>query len=159
NQYNVPVAQRRTFSIRLRFAQPLDPRTVSPTTFTVTKVEALDSTGKDILAVNIPVAVGTFLNQHRLGVVEVEVTPATNLDPQSRYQVVARNLVASIGGSTNPTDYIASFTVGASAPPLDAIREDFTNPQAGKADPANTDTSGQNTTAYWSAPSLYDTNS
>ena len=157
NQYFIPLPARRTFSIRLRFAQPLDPRTVSPTSFTVTKKATLDSVGNET-AVNVPVAVGTFLNQHRLGIVEVEITPATNLDPQSKYEVVARNLVRSLGGASNPTDYTTSFIVGPGVPPLDAVRESFTNIQ-NRADPSSPDTKDQITTAYWHAPPVYDTNS
>lgn len=157
NQFTVPIPARRTFTIRVRFAQPLDPRTISPTTFTVTKKASIDAAGNET-AVNVPVAIGTFLNQHRLGIVEVEITPATNLDPQSKYEVVVRNLVRSLGGATNATDTPTTFIVGPGAPPLDAIRESFTNTQ-NRADPTSPDTLGQITTAYWPAPALYDTNS
>src|SRR5262245_63940773 len=157
NQFTIPIPARRTFSIRLRFAQPLDPRTVSPTSFTVTKRATIDAVGNET-AVNVPVAVGTFLNQHRLGIVEVEITPATNLDPQSKYEVVARNLVRSLGGASNPTDYTTSFIVGPGVPQLDAVRESFTNIQD-RADPTTPDTLGQITTGYWNAPPVYDTNS
>jgi hypothetical protein len=158
NQFTVAVAQRKTFSVRMRFAQPLDPRTISPTTFTITKVASLDSAGNDVAGVNVPIAVGTFLNQHRLGIVEVEITPATNLDPQSRYSVVARSLVHSLAGAANPTDYVGTFTVGAGVPPIRAVQEDFTT-VTNRADPTIQDTFGQITTAYWPAPALYDTTS
>jgi hypothetical protein len=155
NQFTVPIPQRRTFAIRLRFAQPLDPRTVSPTSFTVTKTGTIDAAGNET-AVNVPVAVGTFLNQHRLGIVEVEITPATNLDPQSKYTVVARNLIRSLGGASFSIDVPTTFVVGPGKPPLDAIRETFTT-TTNRADPSSADTLGQVTTAYWPAPALYDT--
>jgi len=158
NQFTVPIPQRKTFSVRMRFAQPLDPRTVTPTTFTVTKVATLDAAGHDVAGVNVPVAIGTFLNQHRLGIVEVEVTPATNLDPQSRYQVVARSLVHSLAGAANAIDYVGSFTVGAGQPPITSVKENFTN-ATNRADPLNPDTATQITSAYWPAPALYDTTS
>jgi hypothetical protein len=156
NQFTVPIPQRKTFSVRMRFAQPLDPRTISPTTFTITKVATLDAAGNDVAGVSIPVAVGTFLNQHRLGIVEVEITPAANLDPQSRYQVVARSLVHSLAGAANQVDYVGTFTVGAGVPPIRAVVENFTT-NTNRADAGNPDTIGQVTTAYWPAPDLYDT--
>jgi hypothetical protein len=158
NQFTVPIPARRTFSIRLRFAQPLDPRTINPANFLVTKIATIDSVGNETALTNpVPVAVGTFLNQHRLGIVEVEITPATNLDPASKYQVEVRNVVASLGGasSTATQPNRTSFIVGPGAPPLDAIRESFTNSQ-NRADPSNPDTLGHITTAYWPAPALYD---
>ena len=81
NQFEVPIAARKTFTVRLRFAQPIDPRTVSPDNFTITKRKTKPGTD-DERDVFVPVAVGTFLNQTRKGIVEVEVTPATNLDPE-----------------------------------------------------------------------------
>src|SRR5262249_20620143 len=65
NQFTVLLPARRTFSVRLRFAQPLDPRTVSPTTFNISKTAILDSLGNETpLNPPIQVPVGTFLNQH-----------------------------------------------------------------------------------------------
>jgi hypothetical protein len=155
NQYTVPIPQRRTFAIRLRFAQPLDPRSVSPTTFTVTKTATIDAAGNEI-PVSIPIACGTFLNQHRLGIVEVEITPATNLDPQSKYQVEATNAIKSLGGASFSKNIDTTFIVGPGKPPLDAIRESFTT-NGNRADPTNPDTLNEITTAYWPAPALYDT--
>ncbi len=153
-------AARRTFTVRLRFAQPLDPRDVNPTNFLLTKVTSGVGTPSE-QAQTIPIAVGTFLNQHRLGIVEVEVTPATNLDPLSRYQVAVSGRVKSLGGvnllGTNGrgTDYVASFIVGPGEPPLDAIRENFDSAK-NRASAADPDTLGQVTTAYWPAPELFD---
>jgi hypothetical protein len=150
----IPVTARRTFTIRMRFAQPIDPRSVSPSNFTVRKIK--NNPGQPTeQPVDIPIAVGTFLNQHRLGIVEVEITPATNLDGNGQYEVAAKGLVKSLGGELLNTDYKVSFITGASAPPLDAIRENFLT-VTNQANPLNPDTLGQYSTAWWSAPVLYD---
>ena len=155
NVFRVLPPQRRTFTIRLRFAQALDPRTINPANFLVTKTAtALNDQGEGT-PVSVPVAVGTFLNQHRLGIVEVEITPATNLDSQSRYQVTVRTPVKSLGGENLPKEVNTSFVVGPGLPALDKIVENFDS-RSNIADPTNIDTAGQITTAYWFAPDLYD---
>jgi hypothetical protein len=154
NQGTTPVSARKTFTIRLRFAQPLDPRTVSPTNFTVRKTRNNPGTPNES-SVDIPVAVGTFLNQHRLGIVEVEITPATNLDPNGEYEVAVKGLVKSLGGELLNLDYKSTFITGSAEPPLDAIRENFLT-ATNRANPNDADTLGQQTTCYWPAPSTYD---
>src|SRR6185295_3469871 len=62
NQFTVLLPARRTFTVRLRFAQPLDPRSISPATFSMTKTASIDAGGNESV-VNVPVAVGTFLSQ------------------------------------------------------------------------------------------------
>lgn len=150
----VPPAARKTFTIRIRFAQPIDPRTVSPTTFTLRKIKNNPNQSNE-QAVDIPVAAGTFLSQRRLGIVEVEVTPATNLDGNGQYELTVRGLVKSLGGVLLNTDYKISFITGNSPPPLDAIREDFRNAQ-NKASPFDPATDDQFSTAHWPAPATLD---
>jgi hypothetical protein len=157
NQALVPVSARKTFTIRLRFAQALDPRTVSPTYFTITQTKQNVGSASEKV-VSIPIACGTFLNQQRLGKVEVEMTPATNLEGDGEFTVTVSNLVRSLGQEQlNETGaaYKVAFVTGAAEPPLDAIREDFINSNA-QADPNDPDTLGQRTTAYWPSPALYD---
>ena len=56
NQFTVLLPARRTFTVRLRFAQPLDPRSVSPATFTMTKTAQIDAAG-------VETAVSALLDQ------------------------------------------------------------------------------------------------
>jgi len=157
---DVPIPARRTFTMRIRFAQPLDPRTVTPSTFTLTKTKTRPGTTSETV-VSVPVAVGTFLSQRRLGIVEVEVTPATNLDPESEYELVVKGNVRTLGSladgsqATLETDFRSTFIVGEGPIPLDKIKEDFVSP-ANRADPGDIDTLGQQTTALWPAPRLFD---
>lgn len=151
-----PVAARRTFSVRMRFAQPLDPRSVSPTNFTLVKIKSAPDTPNEVVFdPPIPVAVGTFLNQKRLGIVEVEITPATNLDPESAYQVIAKGLVKSLGGEFLGVDTKAIFNTGTGNPPLDKIFISFDDDsyRSNPNDPLN---AGEVTTAQFPAPPLYD---
>jgi hypothetical protein len=108
NMYLVPVVARRTFTVRLRFAQPLDPRTVDETTFLITKVATEVGTAQEA-DVNVPVEVGVFISQSRLGEVRVDVTPALNLDPRCRYQVRVDGAVRSLSGERLPRDYVSMF--------------------------------------------------
>ncbi len=158
---DVPIPARKTFSIRVRFAQPLDPRTVRPTTFTITKTKTNPGTASETV-VSVPVAVGTFLNQRRLGIVEVEVTPATNLDPQSEYELVIKGNVRTLGSladgsqATLETDARSTFIVGEGPIPLDKIKENFDSP-GNRGVPTDVDTFDLQTTALWPAPALFDT--
>ncbi len=160
NAVFVPLTARKTFVIRLRFAQPLDPRTVNTSTFQVVKTKTSPGTPTE-RSVNIPVPVGVFLSQNRLGLVEVEVTPATNLDPASQYDVVVLGSVRTLGALANGTpanlaqDYRTSFIVGPGPVPLDRIRESFTQ-TTNRASPLDPFTLGLNTTAMWPAPALFD---
>ncbi|MCE9635955.1 MAG: Ig-like domain-containing protein [Planctomycetes bacterium] len=147
-------AALKTFSVRLRFSQPLDPRTVTPSNFTIRQVRQGVGTSSESI-VSIPKPAGTFLNQHRLGTVEVEVTPALDLEGSGQYEVVVKGLVKSLGGELLNTDYKVSFITGQAEPPLDAIREDFRS-AGNQADPLNADTLNNRTTAYWPAPVIYD---
>jgi Bacterial Ig-like domain len=106
NQFTVPIPQRRYFVYRLRFDRPLDPRTVNASTITVRKVASLDAFGNET-PVNVPVAAGVFLLQKRLGEILVEVTPETNLDPQSRYGLVVSGDVKSLDGTKMGADYVS----------------------------------------------------
>ncbi len=106
NQFTVPIPQRRYFVLRLRFDRPLDPRTVNASTITIVKRASLDAVGNET-PVNVPVAAGVFLLQKRLGDVLVEVTPETNLDPQSRYEIVVSGDVKGLDGTKMGTGYVA----------------------------------------------------
>jgi len=154
NQALVPVSARKTFSVRLRFAQPLDPRTVTPTNFTIRQIKKDVGSASEAI-ISLPISSGTFLNQHRLGTVEVEITPATNLEGNGQFEVVVKGLVKSLGGELLNTDYKVSFVTGQAEPPLDAIREDFRTP-TNQANPLDADTPADYTTAYWPAPVIYD---
>jgi hypothetical protein len=160
NQFEVPLQARRTFTVRLRFAQPLDPRSVNTTNFTITKTKTNPGQPNEE-SVNVPVAVGTFLNQVRPGIVEVEVTPATNLDPFSQYTVTVRGNVRTLGSLSDGSqailgqDFNASFIVGPGPVPVSGIQDDFTD-ITNRADAGNDDTLDQQTTAMWNAPALFD---
>ena len=72
-----------------------------------------------------------FLNQSRLGKVEVEVTPAQNLDPEAEYEVIIRGAVRTLGSLADGsqaqlgTDVRFTFIVGPGPIPLDEIKENF----------------------------------
>lgn len=107
NQFIVPIPQRRPFEVRLRFDRPLDPRTVNESTFTITKKAVISGLGVET-PVNVPLAVGVFLAQKRLGEVLVEITPATNLDPSSRYEVAVSGAVKSLDGTPMGAGFVTS---------------------------------------------------
>ncbi|MCG3136172.1 MAG: hypothetical protein HMLKMBBP_04012 [Planctomycetes bacterium] len=155
DQSQVPLSARKPFTIRVRFAQPLDPRTVNSTSITLTKTRTNPSAPGGGTAVAVPVAVGTFLSQKRLGIVEIEVTPSTNLDPASQYTLQVDGSVASLHGerldSGGGGAYEMSFIVGPGEPPQDKIQEKFAS-AANRAAPTDPTTLGQVTTAHWPTP-------
>lgn len=108
NMFEVPLAARRTFTVRLRFAHPLDPRTVTATQFRLTKVAVAVGTENETQVFET-VDVGVFLAQTRLGEVRVDVTPAQNLDPQSRYRVEVTGNVRSLSGELLGPDWVSVF--------------------------------------------------
>ncbi len=108
NAFLVPQPARRTFTVRVRFAGPLDPRTVDETTFTLTKTKTAPGAPSE-QTVNEPVTVGVFLAQTRLGEVRVELTPAVNLDPDSEYQVVVENGVRGLNGEQIGPAFASTF--------------------------------------------------
>ena len=99
NQFTVPVPQRRLFVIRLRFSRPLDPRTVDDAHFTLTKTATIDSVGNVTPVTAPPSAISVWLAQRRMGEVVVEITPWTNLDPQSRYRLDVLGTVKGLDGT------------------------------------------------------------
>jgi hypothetical protein len=106
NQFTVPIPQRRLFVVRVRFSRPLDPRTVDAAHFTLTKTATFDSVG-NATPVNVPTSVGVWLSQSRMGEVLVEITPFTNLDPQSRYRLDVLDTVKGLDGT--PIDKASAF--------------------------------------------------
>ncbi len=156
NSFVTAVAARRTFTVRLRFAQPLDPRTISTVNFTLTKVKSNPGTPSETVQ-NVLVPIGTFLNQKRLGLVQVDVTPVTNLDPASQYELKVSSLLRSLHGELLGTEYKSSFIIGPGAAPLDKIQEKFIT-SGNRADPVDPDTLGLATTALWPTPQYLDTN-
>ena len=98
NQYLVPVPGRRLFSIRLRFSRPLDPRTVDAAHITLKKSATFDAVGNET-PVSVPIGIGVWLSQTRMGEVLVEITPFTNLDPMSRYRVEVLGTVRGLDGT------------------------------------------------------------
>src|SRR5262245_1028569 len=98
NQFTTPIPSRRSFVVRLRFSRPLDPRTVDAAHVTLKKTATLDSVGNET-PVSVPVATGVWLSQSRMGEVLVEVTPFTNLDPQSKYAVEVLGTVKALDGT------------------------------------------------------------
>lgn len=150
----IPVSARKTFTVRLRFAQPLDPRSVNPTNFTLTRKADPPPVGQQPQP-DVPVSVGTFLNQSRLGLVEVELTPATNLQPASQYLVAVKGVVKSLGGELLNLEVTRSFIVGPGDTPIDAIRETFSN-ALNRANPTDPNTLDQITSALWPAPAQFD---
>lgn len=158
NLENVLGPARRTFSIRLRFNQPLDPRTVDSSTFQLFKTvnNPQDPGGGTRLDPPLLVATGTFLNQQRLGLVEVEVTPAQNLDPNSQYEMRVGSTVSGLNGRTQiGAPFRAAFTIGEGEPPVPFVKIGFED-GTDRALPASADTAGLITTAYWPAPDVYD---
>lgn len=163
NQFDVPLQARRTFTVRVRFAQPVDPRSVSPSNFQInkTKTNPGQPDEETLEPPGIPVAVGTFLSQVRPGIVEVEVTPATNLDPFSQYTLTVRGNVRTLGALADGSpsilgeDFKSSFIVGPGPVPVSGIQDDFRG-ITNRADPNNEDTKDQITTAMWNAPPLFD---
>jgi hypothetical protein len=107
NQFVVPIPQRRVFVVRLRFSKPLDPRTVDAAHFTLTKVATLDAGGGSSPVI-VPIALGVFLAQRRMGEVLVEVTPTTNLDPQSFYELRVLGTVKSLDGTPLGADFVTT---------------------------------------------------
>ncbi len=161
NQFEVPLPARRTFTVRIRFPHALDPRTVNTDSFKVFKTKTQPGTGSErTLDPAIEVPAGVFLNQQRLGIVEVELTPAQNLDPESEYAVTVAGNVRTLGSvngalSTLGTEFRSTFIVGPGPIPEDGIRETFAG-VGNRADPNNADTIDQATTALWPAPVLFD---
>jgi hypothetical protein len=98
DQFTVPVAARRKFVIRLRFARPLDPRTVDEAHFTLTKTATYDAAGNET-ATSVPAQVGVRLFQLRMGEVVVEMQPVRDLDPQSKYRLDVLGTVRGLDGT------------------------------------------------------------
>jgi hypothetical protein len=98
DEYLVPVAARRMFVIRLRFARPLDPRTVDEAHFTLTKTATYDAAGNET-AISVPAAIGVTLFQLRMGEVVVDVQPVRSLDPQSKYRLDVLGTVRGLDGT------------------------------------------------------------
>jgi Big-like domain-containing protein len=99
NQFTVPIPSRRLFVVRVRFSRPLDPRTVDAAHFTLTKTATIDALGNETPVTASPSAVGVWLSQSRMGEVLVEITPVTNLDPQSRYRLEVLGTVKGLDGT------------------------------------------------------------
>src|SRR6185295_12314799 len=93
------------FVIRLRFSKPLDPRTVDAAHITLTRVVTTDAIGNPN-PVSVPIGLGVFLAQRRMGEVLVEVTPFTNLDPQSFYELRVLGTVKSLDGTPLGADFV-----------------------------------------------------
>jgi hypothetical protein len=108
NQFTTPVPMRRLLAIRLRFAAPLDPRTVNAAHFTLTKTATVDAFGVET-PVRIPVVVSVFLSQTRLGEVRVTLTPSVSLDRGSKYEVRAQSGLRALNGHTTYVDSGSTF--------------------------------------------------
>jgi hypothetical protein len=108
NQYTTPLPQRRPFVVRLRFAAPLDPRTVDVTHVTLTKTAVVEGTGVEF-PVHVPVAIHVSLSQTRLGEIRVDVTPASNLEPESRYEVRVLGGTRALDGHAMDADFVSTF--------------------------------------------------
>jgi hypothetical protein len=108
NRFTTPLPQRRLFVIRLRFSAPLDPRTVDASHFLLTKTAVIDDRGYET-PVHVAVAVGVFLAQTRGGEIRVDMSPATNLDPGSKYEVRARDTTRALNGRTRAADFTSQF--------------------------------------------------
>jgi hypothetical protein len=125
NRFTVPQPNRRPFVVRVRFNQPLDPRTVTPTTFNLTQRRASIGTANE-RQLQLPVPVDVRLRQSRLGDVEVEVSPrGVTLDPGAEYEITVRNLVRALDGRSNAFDAISSFTTAPLADSFDILFADF----------------------------------
>ncbi|MHC4821031.1 MAG: Ig-like domain-containing protein, partial [Planctomycetota bacterium] len=106
--------------IRLRFSQPLDPRTAAdPLNYQV-----------EIISVPAPhpvVPVSVFVAQQRLGRVEVALTPINPLPSDSTIRVsISEGVEDMIGQSINPT--IISFSTGVGTSPFSGdVLEEFSD--------------------------------
>ncbi len=109
NQFELPLSARKRIVVRLRFAAPLDPRTVHPGNVLITKTKVHVGTEEEE-DVFWPVEAGVFLEQSRLGEVRVDVTPRRNLDPGCEYDVRVTDRVRSLNGSFLSLDFRSTFT-------------------------------------------------
>ena len=127
NRIIVAEADRAPFVARVRFNQPLDPRSVNPTSFTITQTSGQVGTA-DERPVWIGVPTDVRLRQSRLGDVEVEITPRIPLDPSAVYRITVRNIARALDGRSNPVDYISEFSTAPLAAQKDAVVEGFDYP-------------------------------
>ena len=137
NRYLVPASERKPFVARVRFNQPLDPRTVSPSTFTLTLRRTAVGTANERF-VQLAVPVDVRLNQSRLGEVEVEIAPRAELDPSAEFELRVRNLVRALSGRQITTDLIDVFTTAPFAQQHEAIHDDFADPGSQWIEPDST---------------------
>lgn len=124
NRYLVPASERKPFVARVRFNQPLDPRTVTPNTFNLTMTRALIGTANERMG-SIAVPCDVRLHQTRLGEVEVEIAPRVALDPSAEFEIRVRNLVRALSGRQVNTDSIYRFTTAPFAEQHEAVHDDF----------------------------------
>jgi hypothetical protein len=127
NRFTVPAPQRRPFVARVRFNQPLDPRTVSPTSFNMTQTRASIGTANE-RTVQMPVPVDVRLRQSRLGDVEVEIQPRIPLDPAAAYEIRVRNLVDTLDGRSKFDDLRSEFETASIPDQIDVLFDDFQFP-------------------------------
>jgi len=104
--------------IFVRFSQPLDPRTVTPDNFFLNLVSVA---GRPQLEVSL------FLRQSRAGLVEVVMTPLSDLPPNHWYEVTISQGVRDLLGAVIPPGTKFSFSTSGSVPPPTDIVETFSN--------------------------------
>ena len=127
NMFTVPIPERRPFVVRVRFNQPLDPRSVTKTSFTLTQTRAFVGAA-DEHDVSVPVPVDVRLTQTRLGDVEVDLRPVRTLDPAAAYEVRIRDLVLSLTGKWQPDTLRSTFTTASVPSQYDVLLDDFKAP-------------------------------
>jgi hypothetical protein len=108
-----------TEAIRLRFSQPLDPRTVDSTQFKVELVSVVPNPNYP----SIPVSV--FLAQQRLGKVEVTLTPINPMPADGTIRVSISGGIEDLVGRAIPTTTISFFTGASIVPPPAPVTFEF----------------------------------
>jgi len=111
---NVPVDSR----VFLRFSQPLDPRTITSDNFFL---------NISSVAGNPQLPVSLFLRQSRTGLVEVVMTPLSDLPPNEFFTVTVSQSVRDLLGAAIPPQTVFSFSTTGALPPLRDIVETFSN--------------------------------
>ena len=120
NRFEVALPERGTFVVRLRFAQPLDPRTVNVVSVRLFQTATGVREGPEVPVTNgphdpssglpegLPVPSTVRLRQTRLGDVVVELVPNARPDPNSRYEVWVGGSLRGLDGE--PLDEASTFT-------------------------------------------------
>jgi Big-like domain-containing protein len=124
NRFVVPQPQRPAFVVRIRFNEPLDPRTVDSASCRLTQIRAgIGTADERSVAVAQPTTVRVV--QSRLGEVRIEMTATLRPDPSSQYEVVVGDQVRALNGRALGGELVTRFTTAPLTSELDTFYDSF----------------------------------